>query len=168
MSVKWTIHDYVEIEHQVIRDGFNELLTITSVKSTEKLKLKTEEIPFEDLSGIPTGNKAEGKDFNETENKESTECQTWSDKEDKHNAQEREEITFEEQAEKANIKISFTQLSQFKSTTELVTFILYILVSDQINKGLEIKLFYNLINVESEEKMKQKKYFAYLKKMHRY
>ena len=75
----------------------------------------------------------------------------------------REEITFEEQAEKANIKISFRQLSQFKSTIGLVTFILYILVSDQINKGLEIKLFINLINIESEEKLKQKKYFAHLK-----
>ena len=59
MSVEWAIHDYVEIEHQVIRDGFNELLIITSVKSTEKLKWKTEEIPFEDLSDIPTGNKVE-------------------------------------------------------------------------------------------------------------
>ena len=43
--------------------------------------------------------------------------------------------------ERGKKKISFRQLSQFKSTTELVAFILYILVSDQINKGLEIKLF---------------------------
>ena len=96
-------------------------------------------------------------DSNEPEPKESTESHARSDKEDKNNAQEGEEITFEEQAEKANIKISFWQLSQFKSTIELITFILYILVSDQINKGLEIKLFINLINIESERKDETKK-----------
>ena len=57
MSVEWAIHDYVEIERKVIRDGFNAILTITSVKSTEKLKWKTEEIPIEDLSDIPTEKK---------------------------------------------------------------------------------------------------------------
>ena len=30
-------HDYVEIEHQVIRDGFNELFTFTAIRSDEKL-----------------------------------------------------------------------------------------------------------------------------------
>ena len=30
-------HDYVEIEHQVIRDGFNELFTFTAILSDEKL-----------------------------------------------------------------------------------------------------------------------------------
>ena len=30
-------HDYVEIEHQVIRDGLNELFTFISIYSDEKL-----------------------------------------------------------------------------------------------------------------------------------
>lgn len=46
---------------------FNELLTITSVKLTKKPNRKTEEIPIEDLSDIPTGNKAEGTHSNENE-----------------------------------------------------------------------------------------------------
>ena len=29
-------HDYVDIEHQVIRDGFNELFTFTAIHSDEK------------------------------------------------------------------------------------------------------------------------------------
>ena len=31
------LHDYIEIEHQVIRDGFNEILTFTAIRSEEKL-----------------------------------------------------------------------------------------------------------------------------------
>ena len=30
-------HDYVEIEHQVIRDGFNELFTFIAIRSDEIL-----------------------------------------------------------------------------------------------------------------------------------
>ena len=31
------LYEYVEIEHQVIRDGLNELFTFTSIRSDEKL-----------------------------------------------------------------------------------------------------------------------------------
>ena len=62
------------------------------------------------------------------ESSEDTESHTPSVNEDKNNAQEGEEITFEEAAERGKIKISFRQLTQFKSTIELVTFIHYILV----------------------------------------
>ena len=89
--------------------------------------------------------------------KYNTERHSPSDNEAKNNAQEGEEITFEEAVQRTNIKISFRQLSQFKSTTELVAFILYILVSVQINKGIKIKLFINLINIKVKEKMKKKK-----------
>ena len=72
-------------------------------------------------------------------------------------------MTFEEAADRAKIKISFRQLSQYESTTELVTFVLYTLVSDQISKGLEIKLFINLIDMEGEREEETKEVGCSLK-----
>ena len=57
-------------------------------------------------------------------NSEDKESHTPSDNKDKNNAQEGEEITFEEAVERASTKIYFRQLSQFKSTIELVRFLL--------------------------------------------
>ena len=45
------LYNYVEIEHQVIRDGLNELFTFTAIHSDEKLNWGEEtEKPTEGLS----------------------------------------------------------------------------------------------------------------------
>ena len=50
-------HDYVEIEHQVIRDGFNELFTFTKICSDKILhwgeETSTEEEEETELNNLP-------------------------------------------------------------------------------------------------------------------
>jgi hypothetical protein len=236
------LNDFVEIEHQVIRDGFNELFTITSVKSNEKLSWKTEgNLPSNNETNPdsnetnpdsnetnpdsnetnPDSNETNpdsnetNPDSNETNpdsnetNPDSNETnpgsinntnedtnQTSGDtnqtqdsnitsdegdvsnisshelsnetspndtESDNNNTHNEDGMTFEEAADRANIKISFRQLSQYESTTELVTFVLYTLVSDQISKGLEIKLFINLIDMEGEREEETKEVGCSLK-----
>ena len=208
------LNDFVEIEHQVIRDGFNELFTITSVKSNEKLSWKTEgNLPSNNETNPdsnetnPDSNKTNpdsnetnpdsnetnpdsnetnpgsinntNEDTNQTQDSNitsdegdvsnisshelSNETSPNDTESDNNNTHNEDGMTFEEAADRAKIKISFRQLSQYQSTTELVTFVLYTLVSDQISKGLEIKLFINLIDMEGEREEETKEVGCSLK-----
>ena len=226
------LNDFIEIEHQVIRDGYNELFTIFSIKSTEKLKWKIEETDLvhnenstedsnktseevssdeveepnktsEEVSSdeVEEPNKTSEeisdishtteKSINDTteESSDVTKNNTSSDKtsedttkdaedttkegedttkegeltETLSSDKEIEEITFEEAEKRAKIKISFRQLSQFKSTTELVKFVLFTLISDQINQGYEIKLLVNLIKLSGEREDESKQVVCSLK-----
>ena len=114
---------YIMIPQQIIRKEPEELLSITSFKSVEELHWNKYKLPTDDTT-----------DKNAT-----------SEDTDKEIG-----IALEEAEKRAEIKISFRQLNQFKYSSGTITFNLYNLISDSINKGETDTSLVNLILMSGE------------------
>jgi hypothetical protein len=115
--------EYIMIPQQIIRKEPEELLSITSFKSVEELHWNKYKLPTDDTT-----------DKNAT-----------SEDTDKEIG-----IALEEAEKRAEIKISFRQLNQFKYSSGTITFNLYNLISDSINKGETDTSLVNLILMSGE------------------
>ena len=130
------------------KESDKEVTPSDETKESDKEATPSDETKESDKEVTPSD---ETKETNKNEPSKSSKTDEQAEPEKQTNNTS-EEITFEEAEKRADITISFRQLSNFQYNSGTITFYLYVLTTAELGKNTEFTIFVNLINKNTGER----------------